>query len=135
MKNNFYYFIFVLIAAWTKNSYSCDCPKQDLKTALKSSTSIFLGKVTTINNSKNGQLENYNLVSFEIEKSWKTVIDNRAQIKVGSSMCSYHFEYGKTYLVFSSDNGPIYTSVCGRTSLAASANEDIKALGKPILLK
>lgn len=96
----------------------------------KNAPAVFLGTVVSI--SAGG--EDFKLVSFSVEKSWKAGTGLKTQIKVGR-MGGYQFEVGKQYLVFASNQSPRYTHCCGLTKPAQLAMEEIKKLGPSIPLK
>lgn len=121
------------------NAWTCDCPIPDLKTNLATADAVFIG--TPLLPGTLSELETpekkskYLLIPFQIEKSWKGPKGHKAQIKVGKTLCSFQFQVGEKYLVFSSSQEPSFTSICSRTNIVKNAKKDIKALGKSIPLK
>ncbi len=102
--------------------------------ALKEADKVFLGEAISETKQPDGQ--NYRIVYFAVERAWKGVTGLKAGIKVGvDPACGYAFVLNKTYLVFSSEKSPHYTSGCGFTKWIGDAANDIKALGASTPLK
>ena len=119
-----------LLNCW---ALACDCNKEDFDLAFKKADAVFLGKVVRIDPATRSQA--YTISSFQVEKSWNGVQGHKAYIKSGLSMCSFNFRIGKSFLVYSSEQAPVYTSGCSRSRSESEAQEDIAKLGKEIPLK
>lgn len=79
-------------------------------------------------------------VTFRLEAVWKGVEPGEETVEVttgfGGGDCGFPFVRGGTYLVYAGDGAPrLTTSVCTRTALATLAEEDLEALGPPLLMR
>jgi len=99
-----------------------------------SSHAIFTGEVTKIapnEATKFGGLE----VTLRVKKVWKGALGDEVQVHTAgsSAACGYGFAMGQTYLVYatSDEADPMRVSLCSRTALVESAEEDLAFLGKP----
>lgn len=122
----------------------CNCKEKDFDEMRERAFAIFTGTViekTLFTNPYHWKIR------FKVENSWK-VIDN-PQVSVFTNAdyeiypytisgqgCSYEFEMGKKYLVYSyrkrNKRGPSWVNRCGGTKLIEQAVADIKELGKPL---
>jgi hypothetical protein len=140
------------LLAFPAEVFSCSCapPREDVETDIKVSVGradvVFLGKaekVVRIATSKEiikkeGYDPEIDETTFEVLKSWKGVSSDRivTRISIVCCLCGYHFEAGKTYLVYATmgDDGAISTSICHRTqpltSEQISESIDIKVLNR-----
>jgi hypothetical protein len=128
-------FAFLAIAVATSPAWSCKCalpppPKQ----ALAQSAAVFQAKVVKIEKGAR-QFE----VTFEITRTWKGTQGKSVTVVTASSgaACGCGFKAGTSYLVYCHQSrkdgkptGPLRASLCSRTRLLASAQEDLKELGK-----
>ena len=101
---------------------------------LSSSYAVFTGEVTDMERNtatKFGGVE----ITLGVKKVWKGDIGAQVQVRTAgsSAACGYSFVKGETYLVYADRDGadPMRVSLCSRTSLVASAHEDLDFLGKP----
>ncbi len=70
-------------------------------------------------------------LKFEVKEVWKGDLSREIVTRELSGLCSVSFEEGKEYLVYAyGRNWDDISTGCTRTSLLASANEDLAALGK-----
>jgi len=101
---------------------------------LSSSYAVFTGEVTKIEPNtatKFGGVE----ITLRVKKVWKGDIGEQVQVRTAGSgaACGYSFAKGETYLVYADrdEADPMRVSLCSRTALIASAQEDLDFLGKP----
>lgn len=116
--------------------------------SLQAADIIFSGKVVSITHAPQDDV-----VLFHVGIGWKGMSESQVIINTGGSArdcgignCGYHFEAGKSYLVFAydwsqsppvhrTDNGQtvpipfLVTDKCSRTGPLALAGQDIAALG------
>lgn len=114
--------------------WACSCaPPPEPAAALAQSSSVFLGKVTAIDE---GPKDSFSLVvTIDVERWWKG--GDTAQVKVttikSGAACGYGFQKDARYMVYTHGKGPMHSvSLCSRTALAknAEAAGDFKALGE-----
>ena len=140
------------LLAFPAEVFSCSCapPGEDVETDIKVSLGradvVFLGKAEKVVRvatpkeiiKKEGYDPEIDETTFKVLKSWKGVSSDRivSRISTVCCMCGYHFEAGKTYLVYASmrDGGTISTSICNRTQPLTSEqigqSIDIKVLNR-----
>lgn len=113
--------------------FACSCiqaPPPD--EALASSTAVFAGQVTEIAAPADRGGSDPVVVTFAVSKGWKgagqpTIVVNTS---ASSASCGFEFVKGQEYLVYASENeGHLQTGLCSRTSLLASAANDLAVLG------
>ncbi|UZR92360.1 hypothetical protein [Chondrinema litorale] len=109
----------------------CDCKEleQTPIEAYNSSEAVFVGKVTSVYPSENGDFEE---VFFEIEQHWKGEFGFGRTVVVATAYtsCDMMFFEGESYLVYASSevSGYFITSKCTRTQEALFATYDIEQL-------
>jgi len=101
---------------------------------LSSAYAVFTGEVTTIEPNtatKFGGVE----ITLQVKEVWKGDIGAQVQVRTAgsSAACGYNFVKGETYLVYADrdEADPMRVSLCSRTALVVSAQEDLDFLGKP----
>ncbi len=87
---------------------------------------VFQGEVINVN--ENGMS---NLVTFDVEKSWKGVWGEEIKINTAkdSAGCGYNFEEDKSYVVYAPlVEEELTVTLCSRTALVDDAQEDLDYL-------
>ena len=118
----------------TSEARACSCMKLTPSEGLSSSYAVFTGEVTKIEpntTTKFGGVE----ITLQVKKVWKGKIGEQVEVRTASSSaaCGYNFVKGETYLVYADrdEADPMRVSLCSRTALVASAQDDLDFLGKP----
>jgi len=104
--------------------------KQLIAAARKSSTAVFSGKVTSIEN----QSQLLVGVTFLVGSTWKGQVAQSVTIQTGGGAgdCGYRFEVGERYLVYAYGSAEsLSTSICQRTRPLSASTVDRKSLRKP----
>jgi hypothetical protein len=100
--------------------------------AEKGATSVFAGKVTKVENTKeitHGPVR----VTIEVSRIWKGA---RAPVRTvwtseTSASCGFPFRTGQEYLIFTEGKaGTEGVGLCGATRLLSGAGADLKVLGE-----
>lgn len=115
------------------NACSCIQPASP-QVSLEKSTAVFAGKVVDIN-APILSFSSANLikVTFEVSKIWKgadykTIVLTTAR---SSASCGFSFKQSEGYIVYASgEENKLSVSLCSRTILLASAQDDLQELGK-----
>jgi hypothetical protein len=125
--------VFTFAAAGTSLACSCVATREPVKTqvsnAYKDSTAIFSGKVTSIEQTADG---NTYVIKFAVKDTWKGTAGAEITVRTAtqSSMCGYRFEIGKEYLVYSYGTvEALGVANCSRTAWMPG-NTDAKYLAK-----
>lgn len=124
MKKTIVFIVLILFAS--NKSYSCSCSeKPSVKYSFSETDQIFIGKIIKIdslNYDYNGQ--KIGLYTVEILENFKdnlyklTKRKFRTIASTTNGSCDYHFELGKTYLIYAnSSNDLLSCSICSRTEL------------------
>ncbi len=120
--------------AQTSEARACSCMRLTPSEGLSSSYAVFTGEVTKIEPNtatKFGGVE----ITLQVKKVWKGDIGEQVQVRTAgsSAACGYSFVKGETYLLYADrdEADPMRVSLCSRTALVASAQEDLDFLGKP----
>ena len=137
--------LFGLVVA--PNLLACKCPSDrvlDARSALPSYAGVFLGKVASVQHLElprptswgPGHGARVNLVTFQVEASWKGVQNELAVVLTADESCGYRFEVGSTYLVFARRYAGVASGIwgvdtCSLTKHASDAQADLKRLRKP----
>lgn len=130
------YVLAALIAAATfavsQSADACSCaPPPGPKKALESSTAVFLGKVTNIEEAGRFGLK----VTFETMTNYKGAKAKKVTVRTAtnSAACGYGFTKGEVYLVYCYGKAEsLSTGICSRTRRASEAKEDLAVLGEGI---
>jgi hypothetical protein len=113
--------------------FACSCiqpPAPD--EALANSTAVFAGQVTEVAAPGDRGGPDPVVVTFAVSRGWKgadkpTIVVNTSG---SSASCGFEFVQGQEYLVYATENeGHLQTGLCSRTSLLASAANDLAVLG------
>ena len=139
MKKYFVTFIFVFFFPLSASEIvACDCIRLEdpnlqvlVNYYYKRASVVFSGKVVKIDRKPNN---NFVKVAFNVEKSWKRVLENEVIVTTTNSDedCGYSFKVGEKYLVYAyvdKNINELATTICTRTSLLNS-NKDVQALNK-----
>jgi len=139
MKTQLYSIFFVVIASAIlcplDNGHACSCiePPPPLE-ALAQSDAVFSGKVTVIGQNSDDFSIRF---QFAVVDVWKGVTTAETQVitATNSAACGFEFQADERYLVYAyqDENGELNTNICTRTRLLEYAEDDIAALGQPIL--
>jgi hypothetical protein len=134
--------ILVLIAITSfgmpKRAYACLCSQGYPVAASKSNAdAIFMGTAVRVAEGAatvGPTREKFKEFTFEVTTIWKGAAQPEINVRVYSSDCAYHFESGKTYLVYAqqlpSPDAALVTTNCARNRELASAGEDLAVLGQ-----
>jgi hypothetical protein len=104
----------------------------------KQSKAVFSGQVIEVVE-RNTNLSYENVISFRVIESWKRVRTSTIKIitpRPALGSCGYDFQVGESYLVYvermveRTDDEDLWTGICSRTMMLASAVEDLQVLGK-----
>ncbi len=110
--------------------------EQQVKEAYVKSSIVFVGEVVEVIEKDVEVIEKtddfFVTVKFKVEKTWNnkkfqkeiTVLTGR-----DGGLCGYSFEIGKKYLVYTSGDNKLATSICTRTA-PAKLNKDIAILNE-----
>ncbi|MGB5372929.1 MAG: hypothetical protein WBN15_04030 [Polyangiales bacterium] len=130
------FFIGLASFAQTSEARACSCMKVTPSEGLSASYAVFTGEVTEIEPNtatRFGGIE----ITLRVTRVWKGDIGEQVEVRTAgnSAACGYSFVKGETYLVYvdRDEAEPMRVSLCSRTSLVASAQEDLDFLGKPSL--
>lgn len=128
MKYDIISFMFLLIVAMgAASACSCIAPGTPLE-ELEKADAVFTGTVTAIDSLDEGT----NRVTLRIVHLWKGPEPIYLSVKTAadSAGCGFNFEQGKDYLVYAQASEEGYrVSLCSRTALLSTAQEDLDALG------
>jgi hypothetical protein len=130
----------IVFAITTANACSC-VGNSSPCSSLSETPVVFVGNVIAVEETKEiierfGKPEEIRtslLAHFEIEKSFKGLLDNRVNINVetggGHGDCGYDFKAGERYIVYA-DGDPIRdrnvaTSICSRTQQLPKGQQDV----------
>lgn len=107
---------------------ACSCvPPPPPQEAFERADAVFAGKVKEIRKTRNGKE-----VWFDVSRTWKGVDQTQVWVVtgMGGGDCGYPFTAGVEHLVYANDrSGGLTTSICHRTAILDSAQEDLAALG------
>jgi len=127
--------VLVLISTIAAPASACSCLRPpEAPVALAGSTAVFLGKVTAIERGKTGLQ-----ITIEVDRAWKGIATKTVSLNTApdDGMCGYHFEIGKSYLVYANGDKPkegeqpkLSTNICTRTCHIDQAGDDLKAIGE-----
>ena len=139
MKTHLYSIFFMVIVATMlypiNKSHACSCiePPPPLD-ALAQADAVFSGKVTVIDQNSDDFSIRFQFAVIDV---WKGVTTAETQVitATNSAACGVEFQADEQYLVYAyqDDNGELNTNLCTRTRLLEYAEDDIAALGQPIL--
>jgi hypothetical protein len=133
-------FISCLLAS-PDQAYACEVIGQpSVEDAYEKSAVVFSGKVARIQNYTVESFGDWHLVSFEVDRYWKTANENSDYQQAilftapDGNYCGYEFEVGKTYLVYTikwwHDPDQLYTGLGYRNQPIEKAQEDLAFLGE-----
>lgn len=135
--------VIVLLVSLTvyNKAYACEVsyPSPTAEETFGNSVTVFAGKVAKIQNYTVEGVADWHLVSFEVDKYWKTLDENdykQAIILTGidDGACGYEFEVAKTYMVYAikwwHDPNSLYTGLGYRNQPIENAQEDLAFLGE-----
>jgi len=123
--------------------FACSCvPELTVPEAYDMAEAVFAGRVLSIK--KGGGVfynispnrPNYYDVAFQVSKQWKGINEDVVTVATArqGTACGFDFEKNREYLVYAR-GGDFFetefaTTICSRTKLLASAEEDLKILGE-----
>ncbi len=119
------------------SSFACSCvPPDSPEKELERSAAVFSGKVIDIQD-RNINFPTFSsadplFVRFEVDLIWKGVTQSQviASTMRDSASCGFEFIENNEYLVYATEvDGELQVTMCSRTSLLSSAQDDIKVLG------
>jgi len=122
--------------------FACSCvPELTVPEAYDMAEAVFAGRVLSIK--KGGGVfynispnrPNYYDVAFQVSKQWKGINEDVVTVATArqGTACGFDFEKNREYLVYAR-GGDFFetefaTTICSRTKLLASAEEDLKMRG------
>lgn len=120
-------FAFTFAAAGTSLACSCtesiDPIEKQVTDSYENSAAIFSGKVTSVKPTA----DRYDvIVTLTVKESWKGINGKRIKVRTAkdSSMCGYHFELGKEYLVYAHGTArDLGVGNCSRTTSLADMTD------------
>jgi Tissue inhibitor of metalloproteinase len=109
-------FLFLLFGA--KETFACSCapPSQTTNDDFQKATTVFTGKVLSVQRKEGAPTVT---VKLAVQRYWKGKVSNEIKITTASNSaaCGFNFEVGKDYLVYATDNnGKLSTGLCSRTA-------------------
>lgn len=115
------------------NACSCVAPPAPQE-ALEQADAVFSGRVVDIQAPKKLITSSADplKVTFEVSKVWKGPKSKKLVVVTArdSASCGYSFKSGRSYIVYAHQReGELTTSICTRTKLLSSAEEDLAQLG------
>jgi hypothetical protein len=127
----------ICIVMIPSTSFACKCVEPlSVEAVLDQSKAVFVGKVMDIKGHKKNY---YNLILFDVTKTWKGVSESEVLITASQSEseCGFNFKEGEEYLVYANQYPSEYdevehylsTGICDRTSELNEAEEDLLLLG------
>jgi hypothetical protein len=130
MKNLF--LLVILTSILSTKIYACDCAEKPSVTHnFSKANQVFIGKIIkmdSLNYDKYGQT--IGLYTLEIIVNFKGEEYNfnkrkfRTIASEGRGSCDYHFQVGKTYLIYAKDSdGMLSSSICSRTEALDKVEE------------
>jgi hypothetical protein len=126
--------MFLLLPCVAANVHACQCRERQPPCAQYwEADAVFIGSVTAVTPelvpySDDSRLE-YDMVKFEVERSFRGVDGGKAELAVWRSSCRYDFEAGKKYLVYAyrdPKTNTLDTNACSRTRELSDAAEDLR---------
>jgi hypothetical protein len=124
-------------------AYACEVLGQpSVEDAYDNSAAVFSGKVARIQNYTVENFGDWHLVSFEVDRYWKTANENSDYDQAilftspDGNTCGYEFEVGKSYLVYATkwwhDPNQLYTGLGYRNQPIEEAQKagDLVFLGE-----
>lgn len=119
----------------TSEARACSCMKQTPSEGLSSAYAVFTGEVTRIEPNTATKFGGV-AITLQVKKVWKGDIGERVEVRTAgsSAACGFNFVMGETYVVYADrdEADPMRVSLCSRTALVASAQDDLDFLGKPV---
>lgn len=135
------FLLFVLtniLVFYSPYSISCSCLVQLPCEALANSTAVFTGKVVDIKvpSTLKNSIESVK-VTFKVHRVWKGPLSKTLIITTpfSGATCGYKFKKDQEYLVYAHGFlSELSVSLCSRTQLFSTTDEDMKILGVSILI-
>lgn len=126
--------VILLLPYVATNVYACQCRERQPPCAQYwEADAVFIGSVTEITPELvpyfDDRFLEYEMVKFDVERSFRGVDGGKAELAVWRSSCAYSFEAGKQYLVYAyrnSKTNTLDTSYCSRTRELSDAVEDLR---------
>jgi len=125
----------------SNKAYACEAfgPGPPSREGLDNSAAVFSGTVAKVQNFTVEGFGDWHLVSFEVDRYWKTLNENDYKqlivfTAIDDGACGYNFEQGKKYLVYAirwwhDPNSP-YTGLGSSTQPIENAQEHLAFLGE-----
>ncbi len=114
-------------------AFACSClPPGTPQEELGKSDAVFAGKVVQVSGQVDGGAAETVEVRFEVSQVWKGAESRTVLVKTpgSSASCGFNFEQGREYVVYASQQeGNLTSGLCSRTTLLASAADDLAVLG------
>ncbi|MBS4192464.1 hypothetical protein KHA94_20110 [Bacillus sp. FJAT-49705] len=131
-------FIFYFCAIDPLDVHACSCAElPSVEDEFERSQAVFSGKVLKVSEKRSSKGYSPKLVLFEVTNTWKGVKQSQIYITTGQDDgdCGISFIEGIEYLVYANESDmygemALVTGICDRTAKVASAQEDLKILGK-----
>ena len=115
--------LMVFIVCFAVPSLACTCGKADQTKSYVASSTIFSGKVTSLDKDKSGQ---WQLAKVQSDHVYKGAGANFVRTAIFESSCGYTFQVGQSYLIWATENGgQLSTGLCSLTKPLLQAETDI----------
>ncbi|MDN4604677.1 hypothetical protein P5G61_25850 [Paenibacillus sp. F6_3S_P_1C] len=120
---------------WEEKAYACSCVEANAQEKLKTSTSVFTGKVVKRGGVQIFSTERLRAYTFEVDTAWKGVSSKRMIVMgndAGSESCGVQFEKKQSYLIFAyqdEEGSTLHTNLCSGNVSVDQAGDALKLLG------
>ncbi|OAX46944.1 hypothetical protein gpAD87_02225 [Paenibacillus sp. AD87] len=116
-------------------AYACSCVESNAQEKLKTSTSVFTGKVVKRGGMQIFSPDRLRAYTFEVDTAWKGVSSKRMTVMgndAGSESCGIQLEKNQSYLIFAYQNkmdDKLHTNLCSGNVSIDQAGDALKLLG------
>ncbi|WP_405153655.1 hypothetical protein [Paenibacillus sp. FSL K6-0108] len=120
---------------WEEKAYACSCVESNAQEKLKTSTSVFTGKVVKKGGTQIFSPDRLRAYTFEVDTAWKGVSSKRMTVMgndAGSESCGIQLEKNQSYLIFAYQNkmdDKLHTNLCSGNVSVDQAGDALKLLG------
>ncbi|SHN78063.1 Tissue inhibitor of metalloproteinase [Paenibacillus sp. ov031] len=118
-----------------EKAYACSCVESNAQEKLKTSTSVFTGKVVKRGGTQIFSPDRLRAYTFEVDTAWKGVSSKRMTVMgndAGSESCGIQLEKNQSYLIFAYKNkmdDKLHTNLCSGNVSIDQAGDALKLLG------
>ncbi|KOY15967.1 hypothetical protein [Paenibacillus xylanivorans] len=116
-------------------AYACSCVESNAQEKLKTSTSVFTGKVVKRGGVQIFSTDRVRAYTFEVDTAWKGVSSKRMTVlgnDAGSESCGIQLEKNQSYLIFAyqdEEGSKLHTNLCSGNVSVEQAGDALKLLG------